>query len=80
MLGSGIFSIFGAGLNAAINSGIADEQWGNQLRLMEIQNRYNEQMAKNSIEKFLGAKVQNKFQLHINCHHFSNIIVISNIQ
>ena len=38
MLGSGIFSIFGAGLNAAINSGIADEQWGNQLRLMEIQN------------------------------------------
>ena len=51
MLGSGIFSIFGAGLNAAINSGIADEQWGNQLRLMEIQNRYNEQMAKNNQQR-----------------------------
>ena len=30
MLGEGIFSIFGAGLNAAINSGLTDEQWGNQ--------------------------------------------------
>ena len=46
MLGDGIFSIFGAGLNAAINSGLSDEQWGNQLRLMDIQNRYNEQMEK----------------------------------
>lgn len=51
MLGSGIFSIFGAGLNAAISSGKADEQWGNQLRLMEIQNRYNEQMAKNNQQR-----------------------------
>lgn len=48
MLGSGIFSIFGAGLNAAMSSGTANEQWGNQLKLMEIQNRYNEQMAKNN--------------------------------
>jgi len=51
MLGEGIFSIFGAGLNAAINSGLADEQWGNQLRLMDIQNRYNEQMAKNNQQR-----------------------------
>lgn len=51
MLGNGIFSIFGAGLNAAINSGLADEQWGNQLRLMDIQNRYNEQMAKNNQQR-----------------------------
>ena len=51
MLGDGIFSIFGAGLNAAINSGLADEQWGNQLRLMDIQNRYNEQMAKNNQQR-----------------------------
>ena len=51
MLGEGIFSIFGAGLNAAINSGLADEQWGNQLKLMEIQNRYNEQMAKNNQQR-----------------------------
>ena len=50
MLGSGIFSIFGAGLNEAISSGAADEQWGNQLKLMDIQNRYNEQMAKNNQE------------------------------
>lgn len=48
MLGNGIFSIFGAGLNAAMSSGAANEQWGNQLKLMEIQNRYNEQMAKNN--------------------------------
>lgn len=48
MLGNGIFSIFGAGLNAAMSSGTANEQWGNQLKLMEIQNRYNEQMAKNN--------------------------------
>lgn len=48
MLGSGIFSIFGAGLNAAMSSGTANEQWGNQLKLMDIQNRYNEQMAKNN--------------------------------
>lgn len=51
MLGDGIFGIFGAGLNAAINSGLSDEQWGNQLRLMEIQNRYNEQMAKNNQQR-----------------------------
>ena len=48
MLGSGIFSIFGAGLNAAISTGAANEQWGRQLQLMDIQNRYNEQMAKNN--------------------------------
>ena len=48
MLGNGIFSIFGAGLNAAMSVGAANEQWGNQLKLMEIQNRYNEQMAKNN--------------------------------
>ncbi len=48
MLGSGIFSIFGAGLNAAMSSGTTNEQWGNQLKLMDIQNRYNEQMAKNN--------------------------------
>lgn len=51
MLGSGIFSIFGAGLNAAMSSGAANEQWGNQLRLMDIQNRYNEQMAKNNQQR-----------------------------
>ena len=51
MLGDGIFSIFGAGLNAAISSGLTDEQWGNQLRLMDIQNRYNEQMAKNNQQR-----------------------------
>ena len=28
MLGNGIFSIFGAGLNAAMSSGTANEQWG----------------------------------------------------
>ena len=48
MLGNGIFSIFGAGLNTAMSSGAANEQWGNQLKLMDIQNRYNEQMAKNN--------------------------------
>ena len=48
MLGNGIFGIFGAGLNAAMSSGTANEQWGNQLKLMEVQNRYNEQMAKNN--------------------------------
>lgn len=48
MLGNGIFSVFGTGLNAAMSSGAANEQWGNQLKLMEIQNRYNEQMAKNN--------------------------------
>jgi hypothetical protein len=48
MVGSGIFSIFGAGLNAAISAGTANEQWGNQLQLMDIQNRYNEKMAKNN--------------------------------
>ncbi len=48
MLGNGIFSIFGAGLNAAMSSGATNEQWGNQLKLMDIQNRYNEQMAKNN--------------------------------
>lgn len=51
MLGNGIFSIFGAGLNAAMSSGAANEQWGNQLRLMDIQNRYNEQMAKNNQQR-----------------------------
>lgn len=51
MLGNGIFSVFGAGLNAAISSGAANEQWGNQLKLMEIQNRYNEQMAKNNQQR-----------------------------
>lgn len=51
MLGSGIFSIFGAGLNAAMSSGAANEQWGNQLRLMDIQNKYNEQMAKNNQQR-----------------------------
>lgn len=51
MLGNGIFSIFGAGLNAAMSSGAANEQWGNQLKLMEIQNRYNEQMAKNNQQR-----------------------------
>ena len=51
MLGSGIFSIFGAGLNAAMSSGAKNEQWGNQLKLMEIQNRYNEQMAKNNQQR-----------------------------
>lgn len=51
MLGNGIFSIFGAGLNAAMSSGTANEQWGNQLRLMDIQNRYNEQMAKNNQQR-----------------------------
>lgn len=51
MLGNGIFSIFGAGLNAVMSSGTANEQWGNQLRLMDIQNRYNEQMAKNNQQR-----------------------------
>lgn len=51
MLGKGIFSVFGAGLNAAMSSGAANEQWGNQLKLMEIQNRYNEQMAKNNQQR-----------------------------
>lgn len=51
MLGNGIFGIFGAGLNAAMSSGAANEQWGNQLRLMDIQNRYNEQMAKNNQQR-----------------------------
>jgi hypothetical protein len=51
MLGNGIFSIFGAGLNAAMSSGAANEQWGNQLKLMDIQNRYNEQMAKNNQQR-----------------------------
>nr|DAR36359.1 MAG TPA: DNA pilot protein VP2 [Microviridae sp.] len=51
MLGSGIFSVFGAGLNAAMSAGTANEQWGNQLKLMEIQNRYNEQMAKNNQQR-----------------------------
>ena len=51
MLGNGIFSIFGAGLNAAMSSGATNEQWGNQLRLMDIQNRYNEQMAKNNQQR-----------------------------
>lgn len=51
MLGNGIFSIFGAGLNAAMSSGTANEQWGNQIKLMEIQNRYNEQMAKNNQQR-----------------------------
>ena len=51
MLGNGIFSIFGAGLNAAMSSGAANEQWGNQLKLMGIQNRYNEQMAKNNQQR-----------------------------
>lgn len=51
MLGNGIFSIFGAGLNAAMSAGAANEQWGNQLKLMEIQNRYNEQMAKNNQQR-----------------------------
>ena len=48
MLGNGIFSVFGAGLNAAMSSGATNEQWGSQLKLMDIQNRYNEQMAKNN--------------------------------
>lgn len=51
MLGNGIFSIFGTGLNAAMSAGTANEQWGNQLKLMEIQNRYNEQMAKNNQQR-----------------------------
>lgn len=51
MLGNGIFGIFGAGLNAAMSAGAANEQWGNQLKLMEIQNRYNEQMAKNNQQR-----------------------------
>ena len=51
MLGNGIFGIFGAGLNAAMSSGTANEQWGNQLKLMDIQNRYNEQMAKNNQQR-----------------------------
>lgn len=51
MLGSGIFSVFGAGLSAAMSSGTANEQWGNQLKLMDIQNRYNEQMAKNNQQR-----------------------------
>lgn len=51
MLGNGIFGIFGAGLNAAMSSGAANEQWGNQLKLMDIQNRYNEQMAKNNQQR-----------------------------
>lgn len=51
MLGNGIFSVFGAGLNAAMSAGAANEQWGNQLKLMEIQNRYNEQMAKNNQQR-----------------------------
>ena len=51
MLGSGIFNVFGAGLNAAMSAGAANEQWGNQLKLMEIQNRYNEQMAKNNQQR-----------------------------
>lgn len=51
MLGKGIFSIFGTGLNAAMSSGAANEQWSNQLKLMDIQNRYNEQMAKNNQQR-----------------------------
>ena len=31
MLGKGIFSVFGAGLNAAMSSGAANEQWVTQL-------------------------------------------------
>ena len=31
-----------------MSSGTTNEQWGNQLKLMDIQNRYNEQMAKNN--------------------------------
>ena len=34
-----------------MSSGAANEQWGNQLKLMEIQNRYNEQMAKNNQQR-----------------------------
>ena len=34
-----------------MSSGAANEQWGNQLRLMDIQNRYNEQMAKNNQQR-----------------------------
>lgn len=51
MVGNGIFSIFGAGLNAAIGAGTANEQWGNHLKLMDIQNRYNEKMAKNNQQR-----------------------------
>ena len=34
--------------NEELYNNTLNEQWGNQLRLMDIQNRYNEQMAKNN--------------------------------
>lgn len=34
-----------------MSAGVPNEQWGNQLKLMEIQNRYNEQMAKNNQQR-----------------------------
>lgn len=45
MIGNGIFGIFGTALNQAMSDATQTQQWANQLKLMEVQNRYNEQMA-----------------------------------
>ena len=51
MVGSGIFGIFGTALNQAMSDATRTQQWANQLKLMEIQNRYNEQMAQRNQER-----------------------------
>ena len=51
MIGSGIFGIFGTALNQAMSDATQTQQWANQLKLMEIQNRYNEQMAQRNQER-----------------------------
>lgn len=51
MVGSGIFGIFGTALNQAMSDATQNQQWANQLKLMEIQNRYNEQMAQRNQER-----------------------------
>ena len=51
MVGSGIFGIFGTALNQAMSDATQTQQWANQLKLMEIQNRYNEQMAQRNQER-----------------------------
>lgn len=43
-----VFGMIGAGLNNAMADASKTQQWANQKQLMEIQNRYNEQMAKNN--------------------------------
>lgn len=51
MVGSGIFGVFGTALNQAMSDATQTQQWANQLKLMEIQNRYNEQMAQRNQER-----------------------------